>query len=182
MALSGYPEDPNVPCFFAHKSNGLTFTQVVDGLLVKYHARTGLEHLLSCLEVLYVLQINRTGKKYIDIALEWNSDDPSVTLSMPKYVERILQHFPCRGPEPKAKSPAVYINWHPRTCPQLTKTAVSCLHLLPPSSRRLRRLSIFSYGANTSSTARFFQLSMPSGRLSDSLLRTIVVLRHCLPQ
>ena len=120
MALSGYTEDPNVPCLFAHTSNGITFTLVIDDFLVKYHARAGVEHLIACLEVLYALHIDWTGTKYLGITLEWNYIDRSVTLSMPKYVDKILQRFPRRGPQLQAKSPAIYVPWHPRTGPQLT--------------------------------------------------------------
>ena len=47
LATQGYIQDPNVPCLFAHLSNGVAFTLIVDDFGVKYSSSDSFNHLVS---------------------------------------------------------------------------------------------------------------------------------------
>ena len=117
----GYAQDPNVPCLFKHESNGMQFTLVVDDFGIKYFSRESAEHLIACLEVLYPLKVNWTGHKYLGMNIDFAADRRSVTLSMPGYVRKQLLRFSRRGGQAQAKSPTVYVPWHPRSGPQFVE-------------------------------------------------------------
>lgn len=120
LAGFGYVQDTSVPCLFNHESNGITFTLVVDDFGVKYHSSVAAEHLIACIKILYKLKVDWTGSKYLGITIAFDSVERTVTLSMPGYVTKLLQRFARRGTQTQAKSPAIYIPWHPRSGPQYT--------------------------------------------------------------
>ena len=125
LATFDYVQDANVPCLFLHRSNGVSFTLVVDDFGVKYYTRDAAEHLIACLEVLYKLKVDWTGRTYLGMTIVFDDSDNSVALSMPGYINKLLQRFPRRGTQLQAKSPAVYVPWHPRTGPQYVEPDVS---------------------------------------------------------
>ena len=127
----GYAQDPTVPCLFKHESNGIQFTLVVDDFGVKYFSLESAEHLIACLEVLYPLKVNWTGHKYLGMTIDFVADRRSVTLSMPGYVRKQLLRFSRRGCQAQAKSPTVYIPWHPCSGPQFVEPTESS----PPHCR-----------------------------------------------
>ena len=118
LASFGYVQAANVPCLFQHESNGVTFTLVVDDFGVKYHSRDAAEHLIKCLQDLYKLKVDWSGSTYLGITIAFDAAAHSVALSMPGYIQKLLQRFTRRGKQSQAKSPAVYVPWYPRSGPQ----------------------------------------------------------------
>ena len=121
LASVGYFQDASVSCLFNHVSNGVTFTLVVDDFGVKYYSPDAAEHLIACLRVLYKVKVDWTGSKYLGITIAFDSVEHTVALSMPGYVAKLLQRFTRRGSQTQAKSPAIYVPWHPRSGPQYTE-------------------------------------------------------------
>ena len=56
LAVHGYIQHDHIPCLFAHVTNGVTFTLVVDDF--GYHAKEGVLHLISTLQNLYQIKVD----------------------------------------------------------------------------------------------------------------------------
>jgi hypothetical protein len=95
-------------CLFRHKSNGTTFSLVVDDFGVKYTDKAGADHLITTLQALYTITIDWTGSKYLGFSIEFDYTQRTVTLSMPGYISKALQRF-APSLYVGAKSPAIYI-------------------------------------------------------------------------
>ena len=77
-----------------HVSRPITFTLVVDDFGIKYKGREHLDHLLSALKEDYDIEVDREGKLYCGISLEWNYEQNYVDISMPSYVKKNLPNMP----------------------------------------------------------------------------------------
>ena len=69
------------------------FTLVVDDFGVKYESQEHLNHLLSALKEDYAIKVDREGKLYCGILLDWNHDKSCFGISMPGYVKKQLTHY-----------------------------------------------------------------------------------------
>lgn len=107
LAIHGYHET-STPCLFRHTSNGTAFTLVVDDFGIKYSSQAGADHLIRTLRLLYVITIDWTGSTYIGFTIVFNNETRQVSLTMPGYIDKVLQRF---APHLSigAASPAVYI-------------------------------------------------------------------------
>ena len=108
LAKAGYKQCPNVPCLFTHDNNGIAFTLVVDDFGIKYQNKESAEHLINTLKELYPITIDWTGNKYLGISLEFDNSNQSVTLSIPGYIDKLLQRFQPAGIQ-QAASPSIYV-------------------------------------------------------------------------
>ena len=106
LAAHGYHQTTTT-CLFRHVDNGTDFTLVVDDFGVKYATKEGALHLIATLQKLYVITIDWTGSKYLGFTITFNHDDHYVDISMPGYIEKVLQRF---APQQTtgAASPAIY--------------------------------------------------------------------------
>ena len=95
-------------CLFRYKSNGTTFSLVVDDFGVKYTNKAGVDHLITTLRALYTITIDWTGSKYLRFSIFFDYTQRTVTLSMPGYISKALQRF-APSLSVGAKSPAIYI-------------------------------------------------------------------------
>ena len=80
-------------CLFRHVDNGTNFTLVVDDCGVKYATKEGALHLIDTLQKLYVITIDWTGSKYLGFTIIFINDDQYVDVSMPGYIDKVLQRF-----------------------------------------------------------------------------------------
>ena len=88
-----YHAMPNTPCLFAHATNGVMFTLVVDDFLIKSHDRAAVEHLFAAIREEYRLEVDWTASKYIGMSIEYNRKEHWLRLSMPGYVKAALVRF-----------------------------------------------------------------------------------------
>ena len=129
LALHGYHQT-DATCLFRHQSNGTDSSLVVDDFGVKYSTMEGVNHLITTLQLLYVINkystmegvnhlittlqllyvitIDWTGGKYLGFTIAFNHDCRYVDLSMPGYIAKALQRF---APHLSvgAASPATYV-------------------------------------------------------------------------
>ena len=110
LAVHGYIQHDRVPCLFAHVTNGVTFTLVVDDFGIKYHAKEGVLHLIATLQNLYQIKVDWTGGKYLGLTIDFNEQRTTVSLSMPSYIATLLLRFPTQCT--RASTPSIY---HPPT-------------------------------------------------------------------
>jgi len=109
LAAHGYAQDANVPCMFAHCTESISFSLVVDDFGIKYTKDSDLARLVSVLREKYELQVDLTGSKYIGVRLDWDYDANTLTTSMPKYVDAGIARFCPDGPPKPAKTPGIYV-------------------------------------------------------------------------
>ena len=92
LATHGYRQMPT-PCLFCHDTNGVAFTLVVDDFGIKTCNPAGAEHLFAALREKYEITIDHEGKSYIGFHIEFDYDKGNVELSMPGYVDKMLERF-----------------------------------------------------------------------------------------
>ena len=95
---SGYKPCPHTPALWKHKSNWVVFALVVDNFGVKYSREENFKHLLSALRILYEITVNYQGSKFLGLLIDWDYENGTVDISMPKYIEKVLtrcQHIAC---------------------------------------------------------------------------------------
>ena len=92
---------------------GIFLTEPISLLLLTTLAsnntnKSGVDHLIQTLQTLYSITINWTDSKYLGFTIEFDYSHRTVTLSMPGYIAKALQHF---APTIRtgANSPAVYV-------------------------------------------------------------------------
>ena len=101
----GYIEVPHTPGLWKHKTRPVQFSLVVDDFGVKYVGRDNDEHLIQSLQQHYKLQVDEKGALYCGITLDWDYKKQTLDISMPGYVEKILQRFQHTVPARKQDSP-----------------------------------------------------------------------------
>ena len=87
-----------------HVSRPIAFTLGVDDFGIKYEGQEHLDHLLSTLNDDYTIEVDREGKLYCGISLEWNYENNYVNRSMPSYVKKNLPNMPI-PPQPAGDTP-----------------------------------------------------------------------------
>ena len=107
LAQHGY-QGTTTLCLFRHASNGTAFTLVVDDFGIKYATPEGAQHLIRPLRLLYVITIDWSGATYIGFTIKFNKQQQSVSLTMPGYINKVLQRF-APTLENGAPSPAIYL-------------------------------------------------------------------------
>ena len=105
LAAHGFIQHDRVPCLFAHVTNGVTFTLVVDDF-GKYHAKEGVLHLIATLQNLYQIKVDWTGGKYLGLTIDFDEQRTTVSLSMPSYIATLLLRFPTQST--RASTPSIY--------------------------------------------------------------------------
>ena len=88
-----YRPCPQTPALWKHESNGVVFALVVDDFGVKYVGEEDFEHLLSALRALYEITVDYHGSRFLGISINWDYQNGTVDISMPKYITKILTRF-----------------------------------------------------------------------------------------
>jgi histone deacetylase 1/2 len=110
---NGYTQCPNTPCLFRHHTREIMFCLVVDDFGVRYKTQADADHLISTLEKYdYKLKVRPLGDVYLGMAISFNRQNKTVSISMPGYVKKMLQRFRPQyllpGHRPP-RTPGVYI-------------------------------------------------------------------------
>jgi hypothetical protein len=111
LAAHGYHQTiTTTTCLFRHENNGIAFTLVVDDFGVKFKNKEAAQHLIDCLKLRYPITINWNATKYLGMTLRFDKVHRFVGLSIPGYIDKLLQRFPAPGRG--ANSPAIYTPPH----------------------------------------------------------------------
>ena len=96
----GYYQARHTPGLWLHASRPISFVLVVDDFAVKYTGQEHADHLLKALRDHYeAVTVDWKAERYIGIQLKWDYERRTAQLSMPGYVDKILQKH--QHPKPK---------------------------------------------------------------------------------
>ena len=84
---------PITPGLWKHESDDVVFSLVVDDFGVKYSDRTAADRLMSTLKQLYLVSEDWEGRRYCGLTIDWDYDNRTCDISLPGYIERVLQRF-----------------------------------------------------------------------------------------
>eukprot|EP00804_Cyclotella_cryptica_P022657 CCRYP_012469-RD/>CCRYP_012469-RD protein AED:0.40 eAED:0.32 QI:0/-1/0/1/-1/1/1/0/384 len=93
LAPHGYYEVAHTPGLWHHVTRPILFTLVVDDFGVKYMVREHAEHLIQVLQENYTMSIDWDGALYCGIQLDWDYNHCTLDISMPRYINKVLQRF-----------------------------------------------------------------------------------------
>jgi hypothetical protein len=89
LAKHGYRPISKVnPCVFKPEKNDVVFCLVVDDFGVKYKDRKHSEHLMDTLKMMYTVKEDWRGRAYVGFDIRQDRERGTVTLSVPRYVDR----------------------------------------------------------------------------------------------
>lgn len=118
LAKYGYHPTKHTPGLWQHDVRPVTFSLVVDDFGIKYVGKEHAEHLINALRADYRITVDWEGQLYCALALNWDYNERSVTLSMPGYIAAALHKFQHPTPPKPQHAP------HAWTAPQYSsKTA-----------------------------------------------------------
>ena len=104
---NGYFQLASTPSVFRNRSGSIRFTLVVDDFGVVWKHKSDLDHLISTLTKLYQVKVNMEGSRYLGMDIAINRQDQHATLTMPGYIEKLLQRVRPNGIK-GAQTPARY--------------------------------------------------------------------------
>eukprot|EP00804_Cyclotella_cryptica_P004885 CCRYP_004953-RA/>CCRYP_004953-RA protein AED:0.21 eAED:0.22 QI:0/0/0/1/0.5/0.33/3/0/1060 len=93
LAPHGYYEVAHTPGLWCHVTRPISFTLVVDDFGVKYVGQEHAEHLIHVLQENDTMSIDWNGELYCGIQLDWDYDHRTLDISMPQYIDKVLQRF-----------------------------------------------------------------------------------------
>jgi hypothetical protein len=103
----GYHQLFHAPALFRNKDGSIRFALVVDDFAVVWSSHTAMQHFLSTLRKLYTVKVDFEGHKYLGIDIDIDRKQRHVTLSMPGYINKLLQRVRPDGIK-GASTPATY--------------------------------------------------------------------------
>lgn len=109
LAENGFIQDDNIPCLFKHVERDLYFVLTVDDFGVKYAKQADAQFLLDVLRKQYEVSVDWSGSKYLGYTIAFDDLKHTATLSMPGYVDKMLQRFFPGQTFKGAGSPGVYV-------------------------------------------------------------------------
>jgi hypothetical protein len=113
LGKKGYNQSRNTLGLWSNATTGTNFALIADDFGVKYTARPQAQHLIKCLQADYEdISIHWEGKLFAGITLDWDYENRTCDLSMPKYVPDALHKFQHPNPTRPQDSP------HPCNAPQ----------------------------------------------------------------
>jgi len=92
-----------------HDWRPICFTLVVDDFGMKYVRKEHAEHLVSVIKENYEVTEDWEGKKYLELAFDWDYQEKKVHLTMPDYIPEALKRFKRKKPNKWQASPHVHI-------------------------------------------------------------------------
>jgi hypothetical protein len=157
LADDGYHPTGHTPGLFRHVTRPTIFNLVVDDFGVKFVGDTHAQHLIDTLQKHYDTTIDKEGKIFCGIHLDWDYPNKHVDLTMPKYVTKGLARLQHPHPQRPQHSP------HPYAAPvygqkQQYAKPVTTRQLTPAQTKYCQEFTgIFNYYAraidNTMQTA-----------------------------
>eukprot|EP00804_Cyclotella_cryptica_P015897 CCRYP_006383-RA/>CCRYP_006383-RA protein AED:0.07 eAED:-0.04 QI:0/0/0/1/0/0/2/0/1375 len=98
LAPHGYYEVAHTPGLWRHVTRPISFTLVVDDFGVKYEGQEHAQHLVDTLKKYYKLAEDWKGDLYCGITLDWDYDNRTLDISLPGYIDKVLQRFDHKTP------------------------------------------------------------------------------------
>jgi hypothetical protein len=106
----GYAPVPITTGLWAHKTQPINFTLVVDDFGIKHEGKEHALHLIAALlESTYKITKDSTDSLYIGITLKWDYTKRSIHCDMPGYVEAALHKFQHANPSRPQDSPYPWV-------------------------------------------------------------------------
>ena len=99
---------PNTTGLWKHKHKKITFALYVDDFGVKYYSKQDVQHLITTLQKDYIISIDWVGKHYCGLTYDWQYNKSYVDVSMPNYIEKLLNKFNHAAPKIKQYAPHVW--------------------------------------------------------------------------
>ena len=90
---AGYAPIANSVGMWKHKTRGTIFCLCVDDFGIKYMNTEDLTHLLSTLQSHYGVTVDKEGKNFCGLTLDWNYSKGYVDISMPGYINKVLHKY-----------------------------------------------------------------------------------------
>ena len=78
---------------WVHETRDIHFVLVVNDFGIKYTKEEDKNHLLSALQDWYTIAVDSTGSNYCGLTLNWDCGVRSVEISMPYYIQNLLQQL-----------------------------------------------------------------------------------------
>jgi len=88
LAKYGYTPDPIAPNIWKHSTRQTKFCLCVDDFGVQYFNESDANHLITSLKDKYEITIDRTGRNFCGLRLDWNYSHGYVDISMPDFVRK----------------------------------------------------------------------------------------------
>jgi len=93
-------ETPHTSRLWKHKCRPVQFTLVIDDFGVKYVGQEHAEHLCDALRASgYKIETDRKGELYCRIKIDWNYANTYLYISMPGYIQMLLQKYTYMSPK-----------------------------------------------------------------------------------
>ena len=108
LKSNGYNPCPMSTGIWSHKSRRTKFCVCVDDFGIKYFNNDDADHLLNSLKQHYQLTIDYTGNDYCGLTIDWNYHKKYVDISMPGYLDKVLQHHETTPPLRSVSTPHPY--------------------------------------------------------------------------
>jgi hypothetical protein len=105
----GYHPARHAPGLWLHTTKPMAFSLVVDYFAVKYVALNDAHHLRNALLCNYEITTDWGGKVYSVITLKWDYEKLTCEISMPGYVNNVLNKFQHDSPKTPQHTPSKYI-------------------------------------------------------------------------
>ena len=93
LARHSYFEVRHTPGLWGNITRPVQFTLVVDDFGVKYVGKENAEHLCKALQQNYDIETDWKGELYCGIKLQWDYAKRVLDVSMPGYIQRLLQKY-----------------------------------------------------------------------------------------
>jgi hypothetical protein len=110
LAKDDYQPTTHTHGSWTHDTHPISFSLVVDDFGVKYIEREHAEHLMAFIKKNYNISSDWNGTAYCGLTLDWNYQDRTVDLSMPRYIKAALNKYQHPAPARPEHSPHT---WNP---------------------------------------------------------------------
>jgi hypothetical protein len=107
LSQHGYQQLTHSQSLFRNASGSIRFALVVDDFAVIWKDKSSVNHFIRTLRLLYTVKVDWQGSKYLGITIDTDRTKRCVTLSMPKYIEKLLRRVRPNGIK-GATTPGVY--------------------------------------------------------------------------
>ena len=101
----GYHHVPGTAGVWTHKTKPTVFCLCVDDIALKYHSSDDLHHFLAALGNHYKYHMDKEGRHYMGLTLDWHHAAGYVDVSMPGYIPKLLQRLQHPTPSRPEYSP-----------------------------------------------------------------------------
>jgi uncharacterized protein YktA (UPF0223 family) len=109
LNAEGYFQSKLVSGMWKHKTRDIKFVLIVDDFGIKYIKEADLDHLIAALEKHYEVTVDKEGREYVKIELDWDYENIKVHLSMQPYLQKALRQFNNVVPSKSQDSPYPHV-------------------------------------------------------------------------